>query len=410
MPELTLEDVQRYKYLFDHGQMPDSDDEVKMEDVLSTQTASQWLPKVITNIMMEAQEPLLVGTRLFTRINYKYGQIINFGAMGALIAGPIGEASEWPERSITTGGSSAQALIGKVGLALKFSEELLRYSQFDIIGMHIREGGRALARYKETKIFDTIRAFGTTVFDNKTPTNAVNGVTHGRGLDGQPNGSITMDDVFDAFKQVMLQGFTPNTMIMHPLTWFMFVKDPVLRRFALNSGGGTFFASWTGSPAQTSWMSALRGGLAGGAGQHIIPGGNAASMTPSAATEYHPQMNSAPTLPSYLGIPFNIIVSPFAHYDPRTDLTDIIVCDATELGMIAVDEDPRTDEFKDPRNDILKIRLWERYGLAALHEGQHTAVIKNVKVIANEIVLPPQATIDVSGAQLAPIPAGTAIV
>lgn len=401
MSEITLEDVKRFQFLFNHGRLPDGS-EVKMKDVLTTQSASQWLPKVITNIILEAQEPILVGTRLMTRINYTAGQSINFGTMGALTAGPISETGEWPERSVTVGGGKATATIGKVGVAVKFSDELIRYSQFDVVGMHIREMGRALARYKELKIFEMIKSMGTRVFDNVTPAGTAYGVTHGRAQSGAANGSVTMDDIFDAFKQVMHQGFRPQTMIVHPLMWFTFIKDPVLRQFALNSGGGTFFASWTGSPNQQFGANAMKSGLLGGAGQHIVPADNPAGLSASAVTEFSPRMDSAPVLPSYLGIPFNIIVTPFMPFDTRRNLTDIIICDATELGLIAVDEDARTDEFKDPVNDILRVRAWERYGLGMLHEGQQTSVIRNVKCVANEIVLPAQSTIDVSGS-IAPI-------
>ena len=222
-------------------------------------------------------------------------------------------------------------------------------------------------------------------------------------MQGAANGSVTMDDIFDAFAQVMLQGFVPNTLLMHPLTWIMFVKDPVLRSFTLQNGSGTFFATWTGQVNQQAWANSLRGGLAGGAGQNIVPGGNTAGLDPSGLDEYNPQMNSAPVLPSYLGIPFRIIVSPFVPYDPRRKLTDIYIFDGSELGALVVDEEVMTDEFTDPRNDIRKVKLRERYGIAMFHEGQQVAIIKNVHVVPNEIILPARASIDVSGSSLGPI-------
>jgi hypothetical protein len=400
--DLKLEDVQRFEYMWKNNGTLQDGTKMKIEDALAVSNAPMLMPKVISNIVKEAMEPLLVGTSLLQRINYSYGQTITFPAVGALVAADIPDGAEYPERSPQMGAATVQANIGKTGLAVKVTDEMLRYSQFDIIGMFLREAGRALARWKEEKIFNYIRGIGVKVFDNVTPTRSLKGVTTGRDLAGSANGSLTMDDLFDAFAQVMVQGFIPNTLLMHPLTWLMFVKDPVLRAFALQNGGGTMFASWSGNVNQQAWGNSLLGGLAGGAGQNVIPGGNAASLAPTELTGYNPQMNSAPNLPSYLGIPFRIIVSHYVPFDPRRKLTDIYIFDGSELGALVVDEEVTTDEFTDPRNDIRKIKIRERYGLAMFHEGQQIAVLKNIHVVPNEIVLPAQASIDVSGS-LAPI-------
>jgi len=408
--ETRIEDAKYYQFIFqNNGVSPDGSARMKIEDMIATQTASQWMPKVISNIVKESMEPILVGTRLLQRLNYSYGQVITFGAMGAMTAADIPEGGEFPERSVQPGGATVQATVGKSGLAVKFTDEMIRYSQFDVMGLHLREAGRALARHKELKIFNMIRNMGVKVFDNVSPTASIKGVTTGRDLTGSGNGSITMDDVFDTFAQVMVQGFVPDTLLMHPLTWIMFVKDPVLRTFAINSGGGTFFAGWTGNPNQVSWMNSLRGGMAGGAGQNIVPGGNAAGLSATEVEGYHPQMDSAPVLPNYLGLPFRIIVSPFVYFDPRRMLTDIYVFDSNELGALVVDEEVRTDEWTDPRNDIRKVKLWERYGLAMFHEGQQAAVIKNVHVVPNEIVLPARTSIDVSGSVAAISPTASVL-
>ena len=114
-------------------------------------------------------------------------------------------------------------------------------------------------------------------------------------------------------------------------------------------------------------------------------------------------------IPNYLNVPFRIIVSPFVPFDPRRKLTDIYMFDSNELGVLVVDEDVMTEEFDDPRVDIRKIKLRDRYGIGILNEGQAIAVLRNVHVVPNEIVLPAQANIDVSGGNLAKIPPGTAL-
>lgn len=51
------------------------------------------------------------------------------------------------------------------------------------------------------------------------------------------------------YAAILLNGFTPDTMLVHPMAWLMWVKDPVLREFAIQAGGGSFFANFTGNPA-----------------------------------------------------------------------------------------------------------------------------------------------------------------
>jgi len=410
--QVEIKDEVELRRLWENNGVVDSlsRERIKIEDALSVPNAPLLFPKVISNIVKEAAEPLLIGTSLLTRINYSYGQTITFPAVGALYAADIGEGMEYPERSLAWGGASVTANIAKSGVAVKITEEMIRYSQFDVIGMHLRAAGRALARHKEQKIFNYISAMGVKVFDNVNPTSSLNGVCTGRDMSGNPNGSCTMDDVFDTFAQIITQGFMPNTLLMHPLTWTMFVKDAQLRAFALASGGGTFFATWTGNPAgRAPWDNSSQGGLGMASGQNIVPGqtgggysgagGQSAphGLTPSSLLDHPQTLNSAPTLPSYLGMPFRIIVSPFVPFDPRRKLTDIYMFDSAELGALIVDEEITTEEFNDPRVDMMKIKMRERYGIAIFSEGQAIGKLSNVHVVPNEIAMPVQANIDVSG-------------
>jgi hypothetical protein len=372
---------------------------VSVKDAISTSNSGMWLPKVISNIVKEAAEPLLIGTSLLERINFSYGQTITFPAVGALTAADIAEGQAYPEKQLQMGGATVTASIGKSGVAVKITEEMIRYSQFDVIGMHLRAAGRALARHKEQKIFNYIRSMGVVTHDNVQPGNSLFGTTSGRSLAGGANGSVIMDDLFDALGQVIMQGFTPNTLLMHPLTWVMFIKDPTLRAFALASGGGTFFATHSGNPVgRAPWDASSQGKLGVSPGQNIVPAGAESGEAPSALEAFSQNITSAPSLPSYFPYPFRIIVSPFVPYSPKDKLTDIVMFDSSELGALIVDEDVTVDEWNDQSVDIRKIKLRERYGIGIFNEGQAIAVLKNIKVIPNEVVLPAQVTQDVSGA------------
>jgi len=410
MSNVKIEDARQLEFLWRNSGRALDGTQIKLEDALASPNASILMPKVISNIVKEALEPLTIGASLLQRINYTYGPTISFPAIGAMQAADIGEMGEYPERSPTMGGATVTANIGKCGLAVKVSEEMIMYSQFDVIGMLLRQAGRALARHKEVKIFNYIRAMGQPVFDNIAPTSSILGVCTGRDLSGGANGSLTMDDLFDGYAQVINQGFTPNTLLMHPLTWVMCVKDATLRAFVLNSGGGVFFASHTGNPAgRAPWEASSHGGLGMSGGQTITPGGNAAGETATPLEGYSQTITSAPVLPSYFNIPFRIIVSPFVRYDPRRKLSDIYMFDSAELGVMAVAHDVMTEEFEDPRTDIRKIKLKERYGIGILNEGKAIACLKNVHIVPNEIVLPASATIDVSGSVTAISPTASVL-
>ena len=408
--EFKLEDhqtVEEFRWIWDHNGRVGTEKQVELKDALAVPNAPVLFPKVISNIVREAIEPLLVGTSLLQRINYSgYGQQITFGSTGAIYAADIPEEGEYPERSLQVGPGTVVATIGKSGVAVKITEEMIRYSQYDVIGMHLRAAGRALARHKEQKVFNMIKKLGATAFDNLSPTKSTFGVCTGRDLQGNPNGAVTMDDVFDAWAQVMSQGFMANTLLMHPLTWTMFIKDAQLRAFVQANGGGVMFANWTGNAQPKFWQGGVNGPSSG---MNTLPGQTSGGvtaphgLTPTPLLEYPQNITSAPVLPSYLGTPLRVIVSPFVNYDPRRKLTDIFMFDSNELGVLVVDEEVTTEEFADPSRDLRKLKLRERYGMQMLNEGQGCVSLKNVHVVANEVVLPAQTTIDVSGNMLAKI-------
>jgi len=371
---------------------------VEFKDVMNTSNAGPLLPKVITQVIQESQEPLLVGVNLLDRLDFQFGQNIIFPAIGALWAEDIAEGEEYPEVQPQIGGATVTATVGKCGLAFGFTEEMIRYSNWNLMNIWMREAGKAMARHKEWKIFKHILALGTKVFDNLTPTVSSKGVTHGRDLDGSPNGAMIMEDLFDMYAQVLLNGYVPNALLMHPLTWLMWVQDPTMRQFALAAGGGTMFYGWSGQVnKQTPWSNGPQGKLGRGMGRQAVPAESVDGTGATPLTGYDQTMNSKPNMPSYWPWPMTIHVSPFMPFDPTTMLTDIIMFAGGELGALIVDEELTTEEWTDPKIDVRKIKLRERYTVGVYSEGQAVAVARNVKVVPNQIVLPAQTTIPVSG-------------
>ena len=114
---------------------------------------------------------------------------------------------------------------------------------------------------------------------------------------------MTMDDVFDMWAQVCAQGFIPDTLLVHPMAWIMWVKDPVLREFALQNGGGGFFAQFGGNPAaqKTNWYNF--NGLGLGNGQKTVATQGTQSQ-PATTADLPQGLETKPQLPNYLGLPF----------------------------------------------------------------------------------------------------------
>ncbi len=330
-----------------------------MVDALSTPDASILIGRVVSNVVKEAIEPLLVGASLLHTIRFSAGQQITFPAAGAFTAEDIPEGGEYPERKLEVAGT-VTAFIGKSGVKVRITDEMLRYSQYDVMNMHIRAAGRALARHKETKIFNMINTQGTTTFDN----NVANKQTSGRDSAGTGNGTITLDDLLVMYAKIVEQGFIPNALLMSPLGWLIFARDPILRAFGF-ANGGPIFQPMQGKPGLArSWYS---GGINTGP----------TAQAQNAATTFT-------NVPNLFPAPLRIIVSPFCSFTAATSslaaYTDIIMCDTNELGILVVDEDVTNEEWDDPNRDIRSIKFRERYGLGILNEGKAIAVAKNINV------------------------------
>lgn len=379
--------------------------DLRFEDTISTPDITPWLPQVVERVVLEAQEPLIVLTNLFERQQYEPGQVIQYPAVGAVTAADIAEGESYPTVRLQESGATVTAKVGKSGIAFEISEEAQNYSRYDIVNMHLRACAKALARHKEVKAAKMISSLGTVVFDNLAPTSSMLGVTHGRSINGAANGSMILDDLFDTFAQIMMQGFTPDTVIMNPLTFIMFLKDEVLRAVTLAGGNQIWYGGYTGNPAKTGPGSASH--VSGG--QKITPGSAASGATASGLNAYNTALDSAPELPRRWPWPLKIVVSPWMYYHPGTNRTHLVVCDSNELGYYIEEHGVKVDKWEDLAIDSTKWKLKERYCFHIKNEGLGVGVMRNVKIVPNEVVLPAQTTLAVSGAILGTIPATTPV-
>lgn len=386
--ELKIKDeIQEFRHAFRNGGLTQDGTRLKFEDALSVPNAPILFKRVITEVVQEAIEPYLIGTRLLSRIDFDgYGLKILAGVAGGALSGELdlAEGQEYPEIGMNMGGNTVTCNIGKSGIAVKVTEEMLRYSQWDVVNMHLRAAGRALARHKEKKIFNMINNMGVVVFDNTNPTASEIGRTSGRDITGAGNGSMTYDDLYDMYTSMQSRGFTPDVVLIHPLAYGMWVKDPTLRAFTLENGGGNLFNMYRGSntPAvPDSWKEV---------GKYQGP-----SWANPTQTEREGTQTSAPNFP--IGFPFGgLTVIPTFHvpFDATAKTCSIMMLDTSELGAVVVAEDPMSEEWDDPARDIKKVKIRERYGLIVFNEGFGISLAKNVSIQPNELVFPPRAVVE----------------
>ena len=386
--EFTIQDsIHEVQSIMSTGHSTDGV-EMSFSDALAVPNFPIAFRAIVTTLIQEAIEPVLIGEKLLQKLRFDgIGTTISFQTFGALGMENLdmAEGQEYPEFSLTNGGGQVDARIFKAGLALKVTDEMIKYSQWDVVALHIRQAGRLLARWKEKKIFNVLNNMGYVVFDNADPQTSEIGRTSGRGLDGAGNGSFTADDLYDMYASLLSKGFSPDTILCHPLAWATFVKDPVLREYALQSGvsSGNWFTSMPRSitpSLPSAWKTANK--LSGNS-----------PMNPTAEERVGTQQSTF-TMPSYYpATGLRILPSPHVPFDAEKKTTSIIMLDSNETGAIVVAEEPNMEEWRDHARDINKIKIRERYGVTLFNDGQAVAVARNVSIEPNEINLPPQAVV-----------------
>jgi len=410
---LPSNDKAAARYLADmianNGNLPDSEERIKWssfvevlspknKDLVRSSEITPLLQKSMEILIREPVEPNLIITTLFNRVQAEgLSTQVLAGAIGAVYAQDVQEHGTYPEVNFQIGGAVSTAFVGKSGIAASFTDEALRYSTYDIMAMNLKLMGNALARHKEQKAVSFLKALGTSLFDNLVPSASLYGTSRGQALDSVgtlgENGSLTMDDLMKGMAHMAEEGFPADTLLMHPLFYYSFLQDPVLREMMLAHGGGAWFNPWQGNPGpQLPWSNGSMGAMGPSNGRQITPGGNPGSNAATGLAGRSQNATSAPALPGYFPFGFRILVSPLCPFDPENEIGDIFLLSSGNVGFHLVDEDPTTVEWRDESVEVVKIKIRERYGFAVAHEGQGVGVFKNIKAQANEWTGTVQAT------------------
>ena len=320
----------------------DSDNRVTIKEAFSSPDAAALFPKVISRTLREAAEPQLLVTPLLSVVRLGKGRSLEFPAVNAIQAAEIPEGQEYPEQALAFA-KQIEGKVSKKGVKLSFTEEVIADSLWDIVGLHVRAAGRAMARLKEQIALSRFKDAATVVFDNSGSSK-----TSGRGINGVANDTVTWDDVVDMAAVLMAEKHIPTDFILHPLMWSVFLKDNVF-----HYGGAA-------SAVNTSWG-------------------------------YRPQ-NADGALNATAPLGLNVLVSPFVSFTAKSGETpaksDIFLIDRNEVGTLLVKDDMSTDQFDDPSRDIRQMKMKERYDIVMLGDGEGITVAKNVSLTRNyEVIL-----------------------
>ena len=316
----------------------DEDNRVTITEAFASPDAPILFPKVISRTLREAAEPQLLVTPLLSTVRLGKGRSLEFPAVNAIQAAEVPEGQEYPEQALAFA-KQVEGKVSKKGVKIAFTEEVIADSLWDIVGLHVRAAGRAMARLKEQIALSRFRDAATVVFDN-----ADSFQTTGLDFDGVANGSMTWDDVIDQAAVLMAENHVPTDFIVHPLMWAMFLKD-------------SSFAA-PGANMSQAWNFNVRN-----------PEGTVNASAP-------------------LGL--NVIVSPFVSFtaggdasSPTAAVSDVFLIDRNEVGVILVKDDMSTDEWNDPTRDIRSLKMKERYDIVMLGDGEGITVAKDVALAKN---------------------------
>ena len=321
----------------------DADNRVTIKEAFASPDAAALFPKVLSRTLKEAAEPQLLVTPLLSTVRLGKGRSLEFPAVNAIQAAEIPEGQEYPEQALAFA-KQVEGKVSKKGVKLAFTEEVIADSLWDIVGLHVRAAGRAMARLKEQIALSRFKDAATIVFDNDSGSYDD---TTGLDIDGAANKTITWDDIIDMAAVLMAENHIPTDFILHPLMWSVFLKDSI------------FHAGGAASAVGTSWG-------------------------------YRPQ-SAEGALNATAPMGLNVLVSPFVSFTAKSGATpaksDFFLIDRNEVGTLLVKDDMSTDQFDDPSRDLRSLKMKERYDIVMLGDGEGITVAKNVRLSRNYEVM-----------------------
>lgn len=347
---------------------------VDLKEALATTDAIKLFPKVVVGKMIEAAEPEYLGSKFFDVINVPEGggAVYQVPIIGEVYAHEVAEGGTYNEQNVDVSSMEQRPLevrVRKIGARVTITEETIKDSSWDVLGINLKKMGRAMARYKEEMAFNNFTNHGYTIFDNAIRDVQPEAGTTGRGIDGAPNDTLAIEDLIEMSLSMMEHGKSATDIIMHPLTWLVFAKNSMVGNgMTWGAFGGQNIHPW-GAVQGTPGPFGL---AANGAGQKFV-------LTPEATQNRLP-------------MPVTMNLSPFVNFDKVNKRFDMYCLDRTSVGCIIQKEGLTTGSWTNPERDIRSIKVKERYGMAVYNNGESIAVARNIAAAATYPV-PPTVTV-----------------
>lgn len=331
---------------------------ISITEALRSADASILFPKAISDILLRPREPMMIGQQYLAKtVQVDNVRSLEIPTIGAIRAFDLGETQEYPEQLAPFAQYFTEVKVNKVGLRLDISEDVIRDSMWDVLGLYIEAAGFAMARHKEEKIFNTASDYGHAVFDNSV--NDSNMWTHGMGPDGKYNYTVSFDDLIDAIGALVAHEYVPTDIIMHPLGWVVWAKDPVLRAQFL-TGGQIGQSVWSTLPQFDQNVN--------------MPWNINYVVTPFQPLRLNSNISGHTGDGNMYPNPSNL---------DACNVTDITIIDRNQAIIVLQREPMEMENFEEWRRDTRVIKVRERYGVAALNQGRAISMIKNVRLDTN---------------------------
>lgn len=332
-----------------------------LKEMLTSTDVVSMVPKVIEGQIIEAEEPELLFSNLFTHVQAPgHGVTIIVPMIGEIYVREVGEAEPYNEAEpdvATMENNRLTIQVKKVGAKVSITEEALSDYTWDIYNITLRKFGRAFARFREQKCFAEASQHGHVVFDNALRQQKPEAGTTGLGADGKYNDTLSIEDFLDMMLAAITNHHHPTDFFAHPLIWTVFARNSMI-------GPGL------------SW------GALGG--QDVNPGGGTQGSPNYAGLQNNMGPQKLIMSPEQVQnrIPFALTVnlSPQVKFDREKRLFDCYIVDRSNIGVIAEQSPLQTDNWVDPERDVQYIKAKERYGVGIQDHGLGIMVAKNIAV------------------------------
>lgn len=330
-----------------------------MKEALMANDFQLLFPRVVQQMMGAPREPRYLGqTVLSQTIPVSGSRVIEFPIFSSIRAfGPLADGIDYPEQLISFANSNMEIRTQRYGLKLAMPTHVIEESQWPILGMHITEANNALNRLREEQIFKLYEDNSFVRFDNSDASSAFH--TTGAGSDGTTaNATISHLDIQDMYAVLVSNDHMPTHLIVHPMSWLVLARDPILRYQRLESGA-------IGSNLMAPLTADLDGRPAPQPRPEEVPFGLSLIISGFQTMEFGKTLATGITGSGNYG--------------------SITMVDSNHGSILNLQRKPiGLAQWDDPVRDINMIRISEEYGLGIQDGGRGSVIAKNVKVAVND--------------------------